>query len=90
MNNHRDVLYETARELGISEEKLNFVVNNFWKAVRFYIADPILAKGCILIEKFGRFTVEEFTISKRITQLESKSSKTTRLAYFKELYKIIT
>jgi hypothetical protein len=70
-----DIIKATARELKISEEKVKFVVKNFWLGVRYFLTHPLEAGGGLWIEQFLRFTIPVWAIKRVLPNLKEGSTQ---------------
>ena len=76
IKNSNDIVYHTSKELGMSEQQVQFIVKTFWDSLRYFLARPLLTKLGILINFFGNFTVRKRAIGIRIkSQTISQEAK---------------
>lgn len=63
--NYEPIVHELSQELGIPLSEVDNAIKDLWEGVRFYITNPEYSKGGILLEKFGKFRIEEATLMGR-------------------------
>lgn len=62
MQNQNSIIYEVAKELGISKELVKNVINNFWLAVKYYMTNPLESRLGIRIKYFGVFEISKYRL----------------------------
>lgn len=82
-----DIIYYTAEETGLSKKHVEHIEQQFWGAIRYYLTHPLLAKGGILIQGFGKFFMKPFIIKRVLNRLLEKSNgeTTKRIKFYKTL-----
>lgn len=70
---HDEYVRLVARDTGYSRELVDFVINNFWKAIRFYLANPLKSKKGILITGFGRFLINPKKVERYLEKTKDTS-----------------
>jgi nucleoid DNA-binding protein len=51
----KDISYLVAKETGLSKEHVEFIISNFWSAIREYLSNPLDCKLGIKLVGFGVF-----------------------------------
>lgn len=63
----QEEIYELcAEELGVSVQKFRFFKNQLWSAVRYYLKNPHLTTGTILLNQFIKFIPNMKYVKKRL------------------------
>jgi hypothetical protein len=75
INNQDDIFKAVAKELNISEDKVKFVMKNFWLGFRYYLTHPLEAGNGIWLEKFLRFYIPEWAVAKVVENLKPGTFK---------------
>ncbi len=79
------LIKQTAEKLNLPEEQVKLVVNNFWKAVKYYITNIELAKHGILINEFFKIRVRFKHVAKQAFRTDYKL-KNYPQEFWKNLY----
>ena len=88
LKDQEDILYLTSQELQLSQQKVKFVIDNFWSAVRFFITRPERSQRGVLMKGLGLFHIKRYTIHLILKRLTTTlGSSKVKIDYFKELYK---
>lgn len=55
----KDIISDVAHEFGISEDKVEFIVKDFFNNLRYYLTHPKEARKGIVLDNAFKFTINE-------------------------------
>jgi nucleoid DNA-binding protein len=94
--NKEDIYWNTARDCNVSEDKVKFIIDNFWTIIRSYLTNPLKTKKGILLGGLGKFYIKPFIIKKRLKTIKLKINELStrvyegKVEYYKTLLKQLT
>lgn len=57
-----NVIKRVSKKTGYSEEQVNMVYRSFSEGLRFYLTNPFVSKGSVLIKGLGKFYMSHRSI----------------------------
>lgn len=64
-----------SEEFKLPEEHINLIVNHFWKGLRYFVVNPTIAKGSILINGLFALNIPVIKIERYLENVENKTYK---------------
>ena len=86
MKDHEDIIDKVAEETGYDIKLVAYVVNNFWKTLRWYLSNPLETKFGIIIEKFIKI---EIPLMRVLTRVQTLNRQKRYYSRFNELVRLI-
>jgi nucleoid DNA-binding protein len=80
-----NLIYEVARELGISKEIVTFVINDFWDSISYYLRNPLSHGKFLLINYFGKFYVNTYTVGLKLERMKKKRPHSRYIAVYEKM-----
>lgn len=80
-----DVIRNTSKETGLSEDKIKFIINNFWKSVRSYLTSPLTCYKGILLNGFGKFYLNKKGVNNIADYYVRHKINSVKLEYYSKL-----
>lgn len=81
------VIEATAKELNLSKEKVNMVVNEFWRGLRYILSNPHLVKAGVTLKGFGKINmrVQKMELFVNKAMFQSKYGMTKSAQYIRDI-----
>ena len=85
--NQEEILEDLSRKLKLPRDKLEFIVKELWKSVRYYITNPTEAKSGTLLNEFANFYINPHSVKRKLKTVLDKGIKPKKIELYEQLIK---